>query len=154
MILYPILPNFLSKEDMLYLDSGASHNFLNFRSLFLSYRKRSSKLGRTASGILDIVGKGTVYVSTSDGMNIKDCHVTHFDANIMATHILPEYLNVLFTTTDRTGKESSICRPCDTSFKKWPIKVNCRNGLYALNITLRSESAMVPRKVFSSDFKP
>eukprot|EP00178_Gracilaria_changii_P007659 TRINITY_DN2408_c0_g1_i1.p1 TRINITY_DN2408_c0_g1~~TRINITY_DN2408_c0_g1_i1.p1 ORF type:complete len:739 (-),score=46.72 TRINITY_DN2408_c0_g1_i1:861-3077(-) len=111
-----------------WLDCGATHVFVNDRSLFWDYKPTRNQTVRTCDRESEIHGYGTIHLPLGNGLTLPAKHTPSFNSNLVSLSVLSNHVNIQFETRkDFTGFTLK-----DPTSNEVLYKTSARDGLYPL----------------------
>ena len=120
------------RTDDAFVDSGATHHFFHTKSKFIDYKWVETAAVKTAEGVSHIVGKGTIKIKINGQteLTIEAFHAPDFSSNILASHLLSEFYEVLMTSTFGP-KECILFQKGSFDIENAALRIPCDGGIYS-----------------------
>ena len=118
------------KSDQALIDSGATHHFVHDKKLFDNYESITEAVVNTADGESRVVGKGLVNISLGSKIVATAYYAPGFKNHILATHLLSETYEVVFSSSLRPDKSCVMFKKGSYNVDDVTWETACVDGLY------------------------
>ena len=118
------------KSDDALVDSGATHHFVHDRAAFKTYESIDPIDVGTADGSSYVVGKGIVTIQLDVEVEVEAYHAPSFQSHILATNLLSEMYEVIFSSSINDRKACYLCKLGSLDVTDIVWETPCVNGTY------------------------